>query len=151
VDEPLRFVRKGPSTYHVFSGDVQLGWLDDRTIALLGYDTAADARCAGTTAYAAVGWTPVAPGDGRSGARWRDPNAVAPEHRIEVEREVVGRVVGIPDRRSGCERYGFELARARGQTFAASVHQFHRVLSTAPTSRATPGWTPLTSARGHGA
>jgi hypothetical protein len=121
--------------------------MDDRTIALLGYDAPDDARCAGTTAYAAaVGWHSDPTREGRTGARWRDTDTVAPEHRIEVNGAVVGRVVPVPDRCSGRERYGFELARARGQTFAESVHLFHRVLTISATPLVARVGTPLAPA-----
>ncbi len=152
MEEPLRFVRMGPSTYDVFAGDVQLGWLDDHTIALLGYDTPDAARCAGTIAYAVVGWHSLPGHDGRERARWRDPNSIAPGHRIEVDGAIVGRVVRAPSHGSATERYGFELIRAHGQTFATGVHQFHRLRATAlmprnpPHAHDSPG-PPAASAR----
>ena len=90
----------------------------------------------GATAYAgAVGWPALPAREERTGARWRAPDAVAPEDRIHVDGAVVGRVVRPPGGSPPRARYGFELARPPGQTFAASVHQFHRVLATASAPR----------------
>jgi hypothetical protein len=133
VRASLRFMRKGVSLYHVFDGDTQLGWMDDRTIGLLGFVDPADARRAGTAGYAtAVTWHWAVGHDGR-GPKYRLPgaDATAEEHRIEVDGAVVGRVVRTSRAGEDGERFGFELVRSPGQPFAASVHLFHRLLSVA--------------------
>ena len=136
MSESLQFVRKEQSLYLVYCGDTQIGWMDERTIGLLGFDDPADARRAGTAGYAtAVMWHGSVSHDERdSTCRLPDADATAEEHRIEVDGALVGRVVRTPGADGG--RFGFELVRTPGQPFAASVHLFHRLLSvTAPSDQ----------------
>lgn len=143
MTQPLRFLRKGLSLYHVMHDDVQVGWMDDQSIAVLGFDDPDDARRAGTTAYATVvGWHGAASGEGR----WpqlgrRRADAVPEDDRIIVDDAVVGRVVRARAAASDRGPIGFELARAGGQTFAASVHLYYRLLSVTQGSMSTRGGT----------
>lgn len=144
MSEPLRFIRKGLSMYHVMHGDAQIGWMDDQAIAVLGFDDPEVARRAGTTAYATVvGWHGAASGAGRWPRLGRDrADAVPEDDRIIVDDAVVGRVVRARAVANDRGPIGFELARAGGQTFAASVHLYYRLLAVTQGSMSTGGAQP---------
>jgi hypothetical protein len=98
--------------FGLFRGDEQVGWVEGRAVALLGFETAEAAERAARAAFDALrGWlarqrrTEIVPGPRRVLRPRRDGSQV----KLTLGRTPIGRIIEPNDEVLGRADYGFEL------------------------------------------
>ena len=98
--------------FGLYRGDEQVGWVEGRAVALLGFETAVEAQGAARAGFDALrGWlarqrrTDFVPGPRRTLRPRRDGSQV----KLTLGRAPIGRIIEPHDAVLGRADYGFEL------------------------------------------
>lgn len=124
--------------FGLYRGEEQVGWVEGRAVALLGFETADEARRAAGAAFDALrGWlarqrrTDFVPGP-RTALRARRDGA---HTRLTLGRVAIGRIIEPNDVVLNRADYGFELLLPPGMGSVAGISAA-QIIDTALTRRA---------------